>query len=78
LRQQQDALSRLVRKSAENDARRRDLDLDRQSKSESERQRVAAEVTLTASSSLYEGIQAFTNDGSSGRGSFSESWLSHF
>ncbi|PKK48364.1 hypothetical protein CI102_6756 [Trichoderma harzianum] len=45
LRHQQDALSRLVRKRAENDARRRDLDLDRQSKSESERQRVAAEVT---------------------------------
>lgn len=63
LRHQQDALSRLVRKRAENDARRRDLDMDRQSKSESERQRVAAEVTWPdairrGTRGLYQRLQA--------------------
>ncbi|KAL7935104.1 hypothetical protein V8C35DRAFT_300723 [Trichoderma chlorosporum] len=68
LRHQQDALSRLVRKRAENDARRRDLDLDRQSKSESERQRVAAEVEAASQSLAFrisdleeQGIQAGSN-----------------
>ncbi|PTB66214.1 hypothetical protein BBK36DRAFT_1135335 [Trichoderma citrinoviride] len=68
LRQQQDALSRLVRKRAENEARRRDLDLDRQSKSESERQRVAAEVEAASQSLAFrisdleeQGAQAGSN-----------------
>ncbi|KAM0252359.1 hypothetical protein ACHAQJ_007741 [Trichoderma viride] len=68
LRQQQDALSRLVRKSAENDARRRDLDLDRQSRAESERQRVAAEVEAASQSLAFrisdleeQGTQAGSN-----------------
>ncbi|KAK4079705.1 hypothetical protein H0G86_005828 [Trichoderma simmonsii] len=68
LRHQQDALSRLVRKRAENDARRRDLDLDRQSKSESERQRVAAEVEAASQSLAFrisdleeQGTQAGSN-----------------
>ncbi|KAL7791508.1 hypothetical protein V8C37DRAFT_381913 [Trichoderma ceciliae] len=68
LRQQQDALSRLVRRRTENDARRRDLDLDRQSKSESERQRVAAEVEAASQSLAFrisdleeQGTQAGSN-----------------
>ncbi|KAH0490730.1 hypothetical protein TgHK011_002186 [Trichoderma gracile] len=68
LRQQQDALSRLVRKRAENEARRRDLDMDRQSKSESERQRVAAEVEAASQSLAFrisdleeQGAQAGSN-----------------
>ncbi|PON29957.1 hypothetical protein TGAM01_v201323 [Trichoderma gamsii] len=68
LRQQQDALSRLVRKRAENDARRRDLDLDRQSKAESERQRAAAEVEAASQSLAFrisdleeQGTQAGSN-----------------
>ncbi|KAL6884909.1 hypothetical protein HDV57DRAFT_491565 [Trichoderma longibrachiatum] len=68
LRQQQDALSRLVRKRAENEARRRDLDLNRQSKSESERQRVAAEVEAASQSLAFrisdleeQGAQAGSN-----------------
>ncbi|KAH6606929.1 hypothetical protein Trco_006082 [Trichoderma cornu-damae] len=68
LRQQQDALSRLVRKRAENVARRRDLDLDKQSKSESERQRVAAEVEAASQSLAFrisdleeQGTQAGSN-----------------
>ncbi|UKZ51212.1 hypothetical protein TrVGV298_004969 [Trichoderma virens] len=68
LRHQQDALSRLVRRRAENDARRRDLDLDRQSKSESERQRVAAEVEAASQSLAFrisdleeQGTQAGSN-----------------
>lgn len=46
LRQQQDALSRLVKKSAETDARRQDFEYARQHISESERKRIAAEVGL--------------------------------
>ncbi|KAL7920973.1 hypothetical protein ACQKWADRAFT_297225 [Trichoderma austrokoningii] len=68
LRQQQDALSRLVRKRAENDTRRRDLDLDRQSKAESERQRAAAEVEAASQSLAFrisdleeQGTQAGSN-----------------
>ncbi|OTA02449.1 hypothetical protein A9Z42_0028290 [Trichoderma parareesei] len=68
LRQQQDALSRLVRKRAENETRRRDLDMDRQSKSESERQRVAAEVEAASQSLAFrisdleeQGAQAGSN-----------------
>ncbi|PTB46069.1 hypothetical protein M441DRAFT_63374 [Trichoderma asperellum CBS 433.97] len=68
LRQQQDALSRLVRRRAENDARRRDLDLDRQSKAESERQRAAAEVEAASQSLAFrisdleeQGTQAGSN-----------------
>lgn len=45
LKQQQDALSRLVNKSTENDARRRDFELSRQRRSEADRKRIAAEVS---------------------------------
>ena len=48
LRQQQDALSRLVRKSGEAGALRRDLELARQRKSETDRRRLASEVTSFA------------------------------
>lgn len=44
LRQQQDALSRLVKKHAENDAKRRDLNLARQKRSEVERRQLANQV----------------------------------
>jgi hypothetical protein len=44
LRQQQDALSRLVKKRGENEAQRRDLEATRLRKSESERKRLAAQV----------------------------------
>lgn len=46
LRQQQEALSRLVKKSTGNDARRQDLDTSRQRKADSEQKRIAAEVSL--------------------------------
>lgn len=45
LRQQQDALSRLVKKTAESDARRQEFEHARQRRSESERKRIAAEVS---------------------------------
>ncbi|KPM35352.1 hypothetical protein AK830_g11226 [Neonectria ditissima] len=45
LRQQQDALSRLVKKRGENEAQRRDLESTRLRESESQRKKLAAEVT---------------------------------
>lgn len=47
LRQQQDALSRLVKKRAENEAQRRDLESTRLRQSESQRKKLAAEVTCS-------------------------------
>ncbi|CAM1505097.1 Fc.00g107340.m01.CDS01 [Cosmosporella sp. VM-42] len=44
LRQQQDALSRLLKKSGEAEAQRRDLESTRQRKSDTERKRLASEV----------------------------------
>lgn len=47
LRQQQDALSRLVKKRGENEAQRRDLESTRLRQSESQRKKLAAEVTCS-------------------------------
>lgn len=44
LRQQQDALSRLIKKAGDNDSRRRDFELARQRNSGTERKYVSAEV----------------------------------
>lgn len=45
LRQQQDAMSRLVKKTNESQAQRRELEESRQRKSESERKKLAMEVS---------------------------------
>lgn len=45
LRQQQDALSRLVKKGIEGQAQRQDLEATRQRRAELERKRLAVEVT---------------------------------
>ena len=47
LRQQQDALARLVRKRAESEAQRRDLESTRLRSSESQRKKLATEVTYS-------------------------------
>ena len=45
LRQQQDALSRLVKRAGERDSSRRDFELKRQHNSETERKFISAEVS---------------------------------
>lgn len=54
LQQQQDALSRLVKKGVENEARRRALEDARRQKSESDQKRLAAEVR-----GFFRGTEAF-------------------
>lgn len=44
LRQQHDALSRLVKKQGDNDARRREMSLSRQRRAETDKRHIAAEV----------------------------------
>lgn len=70
LRQQQDALSRLVKKRGENEVQRRELEATRLRKSESERKRLAAQV----SSALSTSKRPLANSHSGG-GHVTEPWI---